>query len=94
MDDIILSVNGNMVDYNGYVKFDFFPGEIPVDDLGLWFIEGNILEFKICAKLIRYKIITKDRYKQLRYFSTLEHMEQAHCNHIIKLTCSINRITY
>jgi hypothetical protein len=47
VDDVILSINNNMVDYNGYVTFNFFPGPIPFNDIGLWFIEGDILEFKI-----------------------------------------------
>jgi len=47
VDDIILSINNNIVDYNGYITFDFFPGPIPFNDIGLWFTEGDILEFKI-----------------------------------------------
>jgi len=46
-DDVIISINNNMVDYNGYVTFDFFPGPIPFEDIGLWFVEGDVLEFKI-----------------------------------------------
>jgi hypothetical protein len=47
VDDVILSINNNMVDYNGYVTFDFFPGPIPFNDIGLWFTEGDVLEFEI-----------------------------------------------
>jgi len=47
LNDIILAVNNNPVDYNGYVKFDFYPEKIPLDDIGLWFTEGDILTFKI-----------------------------------------------
>jgi len=44
--DVILAVNNNPVDYNGYVKFDFYPEKIPLDDIGLWFVENDI----ICLK--------------------------------------------
>lgn len=45
--DIILSINSKPVDYNGNVKFDFYPEKIPIDDLGLWFVEGNQINFEI-----------------------------------------------
>ena len=61
VDDVILSINKMMVDYNGYVTFDFFPGPIPFNDIGLWFTEGDILEFEIYKpsdKSIRIERIT------------------------------------
>jgi S1-C subfamily serine protease len=45
--DIILKVNDNDVDYNGYAKFDFFPEKINISELGLWFVEGDTLKFTI-----------------------------------------------
>ncbi len=45
--DIILEVNSIPVDYNGFVKFDFYPEKIPINDLGLWFVEGDLIIFKI-----------------------------------------------
>lgn len=45
--DIILSVNGNQIDHNGYVKFDFYPEKIPIEDIGLWFVESDSIEIKI-----------------------------------------------
>ncbi len=45
--NIILEVNNKLVDYNGFIKFDFYPEKIPIDDLGLWFVEGDTLNFKI-----------------------------------------------
>jgi S1-C subfamily serine protease len=47
IDDVILSINKKTVDYNGYITFDFFPGPIPFNDIGLWFTEGDVLEFEI-----------------------------------------------
>ena len=47
LNNIILSVNDSPVDYNGYVKFDFYPEKIPLDDIGLWFVENDIITFKI-----------------------------------------------
>jgi hypothetical protein len=46
-DDVILEVNNIPVDYNGFVKFDFYPEKIPIDDLGLWFVEGDTINLKI-----------------------------------------------
>lgn len=45
--DIILSVNSKPVDYNGNVKFDFYPEKIPIDDIGLWFISGDKINLEI-----------------------------------------------
>jgi S1-C subfamily serine protease len=45
--DIILAVNNKPIDYNGYVKFDFYPEKIPIDDIGLWFVEGDTVTIKI-----------------------------------------------
>jgi hypothetical protein len=47
LNEIILSVNNKPIDYNGYVKFEFYPEKIPIDDIGLWFVEGDTLTFKI-----------------------------------------------
>jgi hypothetical protein len=45
--DIILSINSKPVDYNGNVKFDFYPEKIPIDDLGLWFVSGDKINLEI-----------------------------------------------
>lgn len=45
--NIILAVNGNPVDYNGYIKFDFYPEKISLDDIGLWFMQDDKLTFTI-----------------------------------------------
>jgi len=45
--DIILEVNNMLVDYNGFIKFGFYPEKIPIDDLGLWFIENDEINVKI-----------------------------------------------
>jgi len=45
--DIILSINDKWVDSNGKVKFDFYPESISIDDIGLWFVPGDLLEFSI-----------------------------------------------
>jgi S1-C subfamily serine protease len=46
-DDVILSVNNNQVDHNGYIKFDFYPEKISLDEIGLWFVENDSISFKI-----------------------------------------------
>jgi S1-C subfamily serine protease len=45
--DIILEVNNIPVDYNGFIKFNFYPEKIPIDDLGLWFVEEDQINLKI-----------------------------------------------
>ena len=45
--DIILKVNDKELDYNGYVKFDFFPEKINIDELGLWFAENDDIIFTV-----------------------------------------------
>jgi hypothetical protein len=47
IDDILLSINGNDVDNNGNVKFDFFTDKINISDLCLWFIEGDNIKLEI-----------------------------------------------
>ncbi len=44
--DIIIEINQKPVDYNGTIKFDFFPGNIPIEDIGLWFSVGTIIKVK------------------------------------------------
>ena len=46
-DDILLKVNGNIIDHNGFIKFDFYPEKIPIDDIGLWFTIGDSITFDI-----------------------------------------------
>jgi S1-C subfamily serine protease len=45
--DVILSINGNMVDYNGTVKLDYYPEKISINDIGLWFVEGDMITMEI-----------------------------------------------
>lgn len=47
VDDLILKINGNIINNQGKIKFDFFPEKINFDDLRLWFTEGDIVEFTI-----------------------------------------------
>ena len=58
--DILLSINGNSIDYNGYVKINFYPEKILIDELGLWFTEGDELTFEILSNgnidLIKIKL--------------------------------------
>lgn len=45
--DILLAINNNDIDNNGYVKFDFFPDKIIIDDIGLWFKTNDIVSFTV-----------------------------------------------
>lgn len=68
--DILLSINNNYIDFNGFIKFDFFPDNISIHEIGLWFIMNDILEIKI----LKYNSIN-NQYKleviniELNYFN-------------------------
>ena len=44
---IIVSVNNNNIDNNGYIKIDFYPEKISINDIGLWFKSGDKIKFGI-----------------------------------------------
>lgn len=58
--DVLLSINGNIIDYNGYVKLKCYPEKILIDELGLWFTKDDELTFEILSnnkiKLIKIKL--------------------------------------
>jgi len=64
--DVLLSINGNTIDYNGYVKLKCYPEKILIDELGLWFTEDDELTFEILSNnkisfiKIKLKIIKKN----------------------------------
>ena len=66
--DIIVSINNNKIDTNGYIKFDFYPEKIAVSDIGLWFKSDDIIKIgifdvgtkKIINKEIKLKIIEEN----------------------------------
>jgi hypothetical protein len=45
--DILLSINSNKIDSNGYIKFDFYPEKILIDEIGLWFNEGDLITMHV-----------------------------------------------
>jgi len=45
--DILLKINNKVIDYNGFIKFDFYPEKIPIDDIGLWFTIGDTITLEI-----------------------------------------------
>jgi hypothetical protein len=47
INDILLAVNEKPIDYNGYVKFDFYPEKISIDDIGLWFVPGDKIKIQL-----------------------------------------------
>ena len=65
-DDVLLTVNLSEIDINGNIKFDFFPEKISINDLGLWFKPGDIIEltiFNYKTKQIESKQITLEIIK-------------------------------
>ena len=57
--DVILSINGCDVDSQGNVKFLFFPEKIPLDDIGLWFVPGDMIQVVVLDRKSQ-QIITKE----------------------------------
>lgn len=47
--DILLSINNRKIEYNGYIKFDFYPDKILIEHLGYWFNESDELTFEILS---------------------------------------------
>jgi hypothetical protein len=47
VNEILLGINSIPVDNLGNIKFDFYPEKISINDIGLWFISGDELNFKI-----------------------------------------------
>jgi S1-C subfamily serine protease len=47
IEDVLLSINDSIIDYNGYIKFDFYPDKISISNINLWFMMNNILKIKV-----------------------------------------------
>ena len=45
--EILLSVNNSKIDINGFIKLDITPEKISIDDIGLWFMPGDIITFQV-----------------------------------------------
>jgi S1-C subfamily serine protease len=45
--EILLGINGNIIDTNGYIKLPFFPEKISIKNVGLWFKVGDVLSVLI-----------------------------------------------
>lgn len=56
--DILVSINDIVIDNNGYIKFDFYPEKVSIQDIGLWFKEGDEIIFGIYDPK-NNKVITK-----------------------------------
>lgn len=47
VNEVLLSINSFPVDNLGNIKFNFYPEKISINDIGLWFVSGDELEFEI-----------------------------------------------
>jgi len=56
---IIVSINNINIDNNGYIKFNFYPEKISIQDIGLWFKNGDKIILGIFDSESR-KIINKE----------------------------------
>ena len=46
-DEVIVSINSHPIDLFGTIKFDFYPEKIPLDEVGKWFVVGDIINVEI-----------------------------------------------
>jgi 3-deoxy-D-manno-octulosonic-acid transferase len=44
VNELLISIGSIPVDNLGNIKFDFYPEKISINDIGLWFVEGNELD--------------------------------------------------
>jgi S1-C subfamily serine protease len=44
--DYLISVNDNIIDNNGFIKFEFFPEKISLNDIYLWYNENDSIKVK------------------------------------------------
>jgi hypothetical protein len=67
--DYLISINNILIDNDGFIKFDFFPEKISLDDLYLWFLEGDeilVKFYSINKKIfINKKLIFKKIFDNL-----------------------------
>lgn len=45
--EVLLSINNTKIDINGFVKLDITPEKIDIDDIGLWFMPGDVISFEV-----------------------------------------------
>ena len=57
--EILLGVNGNIIDTNGYIKLPYFPEKISIKNLGLWFKIGDIISLLIFNPITKKTRIEK-----------------------------------
>ena len=53
IDEILIAINSTFVDNLGNIKFDFYPEKISINDIGLWFVEDDELDFLIYNPIYR-----------------------------------------
>jgi hypothetical protein len=65
--EILLRINNFKIDVNGFVKLNITPDKISIDDIGLWFMPGDIIKFHVYSpekKEIRIENIKLEVIKQ------------------------------
>ena len=63
--DIIVSINGSIVNNDGYLKFEFFPEKIELSDIHLWFIDGDIINVNFYSIKNKNYFSTKLTFKNI-----------------------------
>lgn len=57
--DILLSINNNYIDYNGYVKLNLYPEKMALHNIGYWFLNNDVIDVEILSDGLLKKIKIK-----------------------------------
>jgi S1-C subfamily serine protease len=55
--DLIIEINGHKVNYDGNIKFNFYPDDINIKEMGLWYIVGDTIKFTVIKGINKKKVI-------------------------------------
>ena len=79
--EILLSINNTKIDINGFIKLNFIPEKINIDDIGLWFMPGNIITFEVYSP----------EKKQVRIVNIKLEVIKKNLIHELEITNNINK---
>ena len=63
--DIITEINGSVINNDGYLKFDFFPEKIELNDIHLWFVPGDVINTKFYSIKNKNFYLTKIKFENI-----------------------------
>lgn len=63
--DIITEIDGSVINNEGYLKFEFFPEKIELNDIYLWFIPDDIINVKYYSMKDKMMKTTKIKFENV-----------------------------